>query len=257
MFPFYPSAVVPHVQNQRGPETFWFCPFADEISLQRVPVRGISIKQSCPRAGQPFLQGPNPISDSSRRGEMMAVPARAFDFFKYIPLPSCCFIDRRQTSFCSSAKRAFRECSICNMIAPMWMAEKWTDTNPLLSCSHQHRLRWFCVSPPSSFSPPEAQMTPLSPWVLFYYGGCSPHLDTGVTFYEVLYSCWGSWLSNSQPITFDIHQNHLLRNGLNEIKHVLQPPQTLNIPRQRTEQHNSTEYGASVSSLRPDGRKSM
>lgn len=67
-------------RDQIDPGTFCFCPFADEISPQWVPVGGISVKSSCPAAKQPFLQGPAPLSDSSRRGKMMAMPARAFDF---------------------------------------------------------------------------------------------------------------------------------------------------------------------------------
>lgn len=64
-------------------------------------------------------------------------------FLKYIPLVSHCFIDRRQTSLCSPAKGALRECSICNVITRMRMAERWTDTNPLSAPSPQHRLWWF------------------------------------------------------------------------------------------------------------------
>lgn len=73
--------------HQINAERFWLCPFADEIGPQWVPVGGIAVKLSCPRAEQPFLQGPAPLSDSSRRGEMMAVPAKAFDFLSI----SLCF----------------------------------------------------------------------------------------------------------------------------------------------------------------------
>lgn len=124
---------------------FFFSPFADAISLQWVPVGGISVKPSSPGAEQPFLQGPAPLSDSSRRAEMMAMPAGAFDFFfffKDIPLLSHCFIDHRQTSLCSSAKRVLRECSICNVITQMRMAARWTDTNPRFAPQSAASLLW-------------------------------------------------------------------------------------------------------------------
>lgn len=105
-------------------------------------------------------------------------------FFKYIPHTA---IDHRQTSLCSSAKRALRERSICNVITQMRMAERWTDTNPLFPpvpsivygdscgdrpCQVSHRLqgRWLP-----------------SPWHFIYFfngegSGYNPHLT--VTFYE-------------------------------------------------------------------------
>lgn len=75
---------------REGPDTcrnVWIFPFADAISLQWVPVGGIYVKASSPGAEQPFLQGPAPLSDSSRRAEMMAMPASAFDFLSI----SLCF----------------------------------------------------------------------------------------------------------------------------------------------------------------------
>lgn len=86
LLPIYPfscsTAYTVSERQQIHAEMFWFSPpFADEISPQRVPVGGISVKWSSPGAEQPFLQGLTPLSDSSRRGKMMAMPASAFDFF--------------------------------------------------------------------------------------------------------------------------------------------------------------------------------
>lgn len=86
--PFYPTipSAVPTTctvseRDQIHAEMFGFSPVADAISLQWVPVGGISVKPSSPGAKQPFLRGPAPLSDSSRRAGMMAMPASAFDFF--------------------------------------------------------------------------------------------------------------------------------------------------------------------------------
>lgn len=53
------------------------------------------------------------LSDSNRRAEIIAVPAKAFDLSKCIPVRSHCFIDPWQASFCSPAEGALRElCSL-------------------------------------------------------------------------------------------------------------------------------------------------
>lgn len=116
--------------------------FADEIRLRLVPARGISITSSCPGAEQPFLQGLTPLSDSSRRSEIMAMPARAFDFFKCMPLLSHCFIDRWQTSFCSSAKRPLQN-ALFVMWSPRWGWQRWTYTNPLFLLRYHQWILWI------------------------------------------------------------------------------------------------------------------
>lgn len=67
------------------------------------------------------------LSDSSRQGEMMAMPASGFDFFffKYISLLSHYFIDHRQNSLCPPATGTLGEDSFCNVITQMMMAREW------------------------------------------------------------------------------------------------------------------------------------
>lgn len=138
--------------DQIHAEMYRFFPFADEIRPQWVPEAGISVKSSSPGAKQPFLQGPAPLSDSSRRDKMVAMPAIAFDFFLSIsPLISHWFIDRSQSSLCWSAKRVLQKYSICNMITQKRMVERWTDTNPLFPSVSSFVCDDSCASPPSGF----------------------------------------------------------------------------------------------------------
>lgn len=162
--PIYPfscsSTCTVSERDQINAERFWLCPFADEISLQWVPVGGIAVKLSCPGAEQPFLQGPAPLSDSSRRGEMMVMPARAFDFLSI----SLCFhtalLIADRPHFVSLLKDCF-ENALFVMWSPRWGWQK--DTNPLFYPESQYRLWWFLQIAPSSFSSPEAQITPPPP----------------------------------------------------------------------------------------------
>lgn len=80
----------------------------------------------------------------------MAMPARAFDFLKYIPLLSHCFIDRRQTSFCCSASRTlYLKCD-----HPAEDGSEVDRRSSFLSPSLKHHLQWFfCRSLPSSPRP--------------------------------------------------------------------------------------------------------
>lgn len=143
----------------------FFSPFADQISLQWVPVGGISVKSSSPGAKQPFLQGACSLIWFQQTGwdDGHASQCLWFSFLflkKYIPMLSHCFIDQRQTSLCPPAKRALWEYSICNVITQMRMAERWTDTNPVFppvppassmvilvirpcEVSHRPRHRWL------------------------------------------------------------------------------------------------------------------
>lgn len=127
-YPSIPSAVLPYVQYQRDQihvEMFHFFP----ICRQKQAAAGAS-RRDIRQVEQPWgrttfpARAPASLSDSSRQGKMMAMPASAFDFFffKYISLLSHCFIDHRQNSLCPSATRTLGECSICNVITQMMMA---------------------------------------------------------------------------------------------------------------------------------------
>lgn len=63
LYPSIPSAVLPYVQYQRPDKSrnVQFPPFADQISLQWMPVGRISVDSSSPGAEQPFLQGPHSL----------------------------------------------------------------------------------------------------------------------------------------------------------------------------------------------------
>lgn len=116
---------------QIGAEWLWFCPFADEIRLQRVPVGGIAVKSSCPGAEQPFLQGSASLSDSSRRGEMMAMPTRAFDFSSISPCLRTVLLIADRPHFAPLLKERF-ENVVFVMWSPWWGWQRGGQTLILL-----------------------------------------------------------------------------------------------------------------------------
>lgn len=134
--PFYqsiPSAVLPHVQYQRGTRYMQKCldfPICRCNQSAMGASRGDIRQGEQPWGRTTFPARPRSLIWFQQTGRNDGHASQCLWFFKYIPLLSHCFIDRRQTSLCSLAKRALRECSICNVITQMRMAERWTDTNP-------------------------------------------------------------------------------------------------------------------------------
>lgn len=89
-------------------------------------MKGISTNSSCPRAKHPLLQ--SPLSDSTKWGKTMAMPAIAFPFFKMYPSAFKLLywsLTDLSLFFC------FQD-TICNMIIQTRMARRWTDPNPLV-----------------------------------------------------------------------------------------------------------------------------
>lgn len=158
--PFYqsiPSAVLPHVQYQRGTRYMQKCldfPICRCNQSAMGASRGDIRQGEQPWGRTTFPARPRSLIWFQQTGRNDGHASQCLWFFKYIPLLSHCFIDRRQTSLCSLAKRALRECSICNVITQMRMAERWTDTNPphpTKPLSPQHRLWWFLWIAPVKF----------------------------------------------------------------------------------------------------------
>lgn len=165
-YPSIPSAVLPHVQYQKGTRYMQKC-LVFPICRWNQSAMGASrrdIRQvEQPWGRETFPARPRSLIWFQQTGWDDGHASQCLWFFKYIPLLSHCFIDRRQTSLCSSAKRPLRECSICNVITQMRMAERWTDTNPLFfpqslalsmailvdrlcRASHRPRRRWLSLT---------------------------------------------------------------------------------------------------------------
>lgn len=147
----------------------FFSPFADQISLQWVPVGGISVKLSSPGAGQPFLQGPRSLIWFQQTGwdDGHASQCLWFSFSFFFKSISPCFHTALLISdrpHCVPLLKERLENVLFVMWSPRWGWQRGGQTSPPSIVYGDS-----CGSPLWSSSSPEAQMTLLS--FFFFFKG--------------------------------------------------------------------------------------